>query len=573
MKHTIFSLFLFLFIIPLHLFAQVTPFISTEIGGSNNAEARFAVDLMDEEWRSASIIAGACPEDDDIITLDLTGTIAVANEVEFTIGTTNITISNRNMDGPVLGSPGTDVSLDTSSTLQGNAIRPSSLYNAGAQPEFLNEIMNTAISGMSKNALLISFDTPVRSFGAWFGDLETNSFGVNAELQFFDSSNNQIGSTTIIPASQDWLIEEGLVDLRGAPDESLCGGGIEACGNQTTRWVGFVSDENNPVSHMLVVVGDEDNGDDGFTEHISLIGPTLATDFSCGEVDLQAVKIASDSEISDGDNATFNILISNQGPADATNVVVTDTLPTNVDFVSAISSDGSLCNHAGGVVTCAIPSILVSQDSVEIEITITPTGGAGNYTNSVSVDSDGTDSNLSNNTDTTSFLVTVIEPTTVTRPQICVTNDFVQNNSAVDTSARALADGVLRSIQLIRRRARAGTCQSSTTSNLNLIRGESEALYTEIWEAVWTELPSANFSCDGTAPAECSSFDSSTILSNTQENATTLLNSAVELLGKRCVRDTAKARKILSQMNTSLSQIQSELSRYPSTILSCSFEF
>ena len=66
-------------------------------------------------------------------------------------------------------------------------------------------------------------------------------------------------------------------------DDTQCGGTGDtdalACGNQGTRWVGFVAPAGENVSSMLVTVGDDDSCAQvaaaqcgGGTEHLSFVG-------------------------------------------------------------------------------------------------------------------------------------------------------------------------------------------------------------------------------------------------------------------------------------------------------------
>jgi uncharacterized repeat protein (TIGR01451 family) len=91
---------------------------------------------------------------------------------------------------------------------------------------------------------------------------------------------------------------------------------------------------------------------------------------------------------------TYNLTVKNNGPADATGVTVTDTLPAAVTFVSA--TPGS-CTQAAGTVTCALGS-LANGGVVMITITVTPTRTSGTLVNSARVTGNETDPDLSNNT-------------------------------------------------------------------------------------------------------------------------------------------------------------------------------
>jgi hypothetical protein len=87
--------------------------------------------------------------------------------------------------------------------------------------------------------------------------------------------------------------------------------------------------------------------------------------------------------------------VANGGPESGTDVVVTDTLPATVTFVSAAPSQGS-CGQAGGVVTCNLGTIF-SEASATIDIVVKPTQ-AGVITNTASVAAAAGDIDPSDNT-------------------------------------------------------------------------------------------------------------------------------------------------------------------------------
>lgn len=72
--------------------------------------------------------------------------------------------------------------------------------------------------------------------------------------------------------------------------------------------------------------------------------------------DLQIVKTDSPDPVGLGQNLSYTLLITNNGPGTATGVVVTDTLPVGVTYVSATPSQGT-CSQSLGVVTCNLNSL------------------------------------------------------------------------------------------------------------------------------------------------------------------------------------------------------------------------
>jgi uncharacterized repeat protein (TIGR01451 family) len=111
------------------------------------------------------------------------------------------------------------------------------------------------------------------------------------------------------------------------------------------------------------------------------------------QADLEISKADSPDPVTVGDNLTYTITVTNLGPDAATNVVVTDTLPSGVRFVSASPE----CVHAAGVVTCNLGTI-PAGDSVTITIVVTPTA-RGTISNTATVTSDTLDPNTDNNSD------------------------------------------------------------------------------------------------------------------------------------------------------------------------------
>lgn len=128
--------------------------------------------------------------------------------------------------------------------------------------------------------------------------------------------------------------------------------------------------------------------------------------------DLAVTVSASPSPVSVTQSLTYRATLQNQGPEDASNVTITDTLPSGISVASASISAGT-CSQASLVVTCNIAK-LVSGDAAILTIVVIPTV-SGTANNSVSVAADQTDENTANNTATVStrvdpmFTLTVVK--------------------------------------------------------------------------------------------------------------------------------------------------------------------
>jgi uncharacterized repeat protein (TIGR01451 family)/fimbrial isopeptide formation D2 family protein len=79
-------------------------------------------------------------------------------------------------------------------------------------------------------------------------------------------------------------------------------------------------------------------------------------------------KLTSANPAVAGTNATFALTISNAGPSDASNVVVTDTLPAGLSYVSATGS-GWTCTDAGATVTCQRNTMTAGTSAPDITVT------------------------------------------------------------------------------------------------------------------------------------------------------------------------------------------------------------
>jgi uncharacterized repeat protein (TIGR01451 family) len=104
--------------------------------------------------------------------------------------------------------------------------------------------------------------------------------------------------------------------------------------------------------------------------------------------DLAVTKSDAPDPIQVGDTLTYTVKVTNNGPKEATQVTLTDSLPSHADFLSATSSSGK-CKQQGNRVICDIGNLAADptgKDAVTVLVQVKPTR-AGTITNSASVES------------------------------------------------------------------------------------------------------------------------------------------------------------------------------------------
>ncbi|MFC2078286.1 hypothetical protein ACFLTM_05720, partial [Candidatus Bipolaricaulota bacterium] len=87
--------------------------------------------------------------------------------------------------------------------------------------------------------------------------------------------------------------------------------------------------------------------------------------------DLSVVKIVDDDTPNEGDSIQFTITLTNNGPDEATNVLISDLLPSGLTFVSAIPSAGTYDDSTGEWTVASIGS------GVSITLILTATADIG----------------------------------------------------------------------------------------------------------------------------------------------------------------------------------------------------
>ena len=356
---------------------------SNEIGGTSAAAHTSAQNLR-SAWATQVVANGGTVSPSMTLNQptytngsDVSGVINTAAD-----GTTTSVARTRYSGGAsptYVGSspnPGTTTCTTSGTSLQGGAPRPTSLEsNASCSNAagFAYATVGGAGDNLSRDAVEFTFSRPVLAFGAWFGDLETRTTGggVAAVVRLYGPGDVLLSNQQIQPGA-NYL------------PQSNCNNTYTGCGNNTTRWVGFVADPALPVVRMVVIVGDDDAGGSGFDEGLSFIGPTL--DLSRATISLaKSADPLTDTNangvVGAGDTVHYNFAVTNTGTRPVSALTITDAAATGLSC-----PPGQLAPNA--VATCTGSHVLtqaqVNSGSLTNTATATGTAYAGTITSNAS---------------------------------------------------------------------------------------------------------------------------------------------------------------------------------------------
>lgn len=190
--------------------------------------------------------------------------------------------------------------------------------------------------------------------------------------------------------------------VSAVPTQGSCGhaGGTVNCalgtidsGDDATVVITVATQTAGTISNTATVDGpltDPNPSNDSDSEQTT-VSPIPAT-----STDLAITKTGSPANPLVGEQLTYSLSVTNNGPDPATGVAVTDPLPAGLSFVSATASQGSCVNQAG-TVTCNLGS-LADDATATATIRVTPQT-AGSVSNSASVAGAQIDPIAANNTD------------------------------------------------------------------------------------------------------------------------------------------------------------------------------
>ena len=140
------------------------------------------------------------------------------------------------------------------------------------------------------------------------------------------------------------------------------------------------------------------NNADAATVTVTLSPPPPPPPPAAVLADLSLMKTASVASATTGDRIVYTLTARNNGPDAAQDVIITDTLPTAIAFVSA-TGEGWSCTTAANVVSCARPT-LASGTSATVQIVGTAVQSGRGIVNAGSITSRTPDPSFVNNTAT-----------------------------------------------------------------------------------------------------------------------------------------------------------------------------
>lgn len=205
---------------------------------------------------------------------------------------------------------------------------------------------------------------------------------------------------------------------------------------------------------------------------------------------------ASPNPVAVGANLTYTISVTNSGPAIATGVVVSNTLPAGVTLLAATSSQGTVSTN-GSFVLGDLGSMAAGTQAI-LSITVTP-GASGVLTNLAIVSRSGPDNYTGNNAATNLTLAVV--------PALAINDGSVSEFAGGDTNliftvslSTASAQAVTVNFATANGSASAGADYVSTNGSLNFAPGQTnQSLVVRVLDDALAE-PNETFSLVLSAP-------------------------------------------------------------------------
>jgi uncharacterized repeat protein (TIGR01451 family) len=340
--------------------------------------------------------------------------------------------------GSGCGSPATETTQINNNNDDAEENMATTVIDRGSSDlELVHEGGTSQLIGLRFNAVNVPADATVNSASIRFTTDETDVdatsttiYGqLNATPLTFSSGNN-ISSRLRTTASTAW---------NNIPSWSTVG---ESGANQTTPDLAALVQEivslggwssGNSVTFILEGWGERTaEAFDGSPAN----APLLTIDYTVsvpGEANISINKTDSIDPVPINTNFNYSLVVNNNGPLDATAVMLTDVLPSALSFVSVFTSQGT-CSEASGAVSCTLGDI-PNGSNATVTIFVDSPATSQIINNTAFISASSPDSLSSDNSDT--------EGTTIggNTDQLCyIFSDANNSLSLYDTALGTVTD-------------------------------------------------------------------------------------------------------------------------------------
>jgi uncharacterized repeat protein (TIGR01451 family) len=207
--------------------------------------------------------------------------------------------------------------------------------------------------------------------------------------------------TDVLPAGATFVSSSSSQGTTTVANGVLTGalGGVNNGGSATVTLV-LTTTQTGSLSDTATVTADQvDNNLSNNTGTATVNVVSLAQ-----SADLSVTNSGSPNPVYANTPLTYTMVVTNNGPAAATGVKLTDPFPANVTFVSASTTKGTV-SHGNGVLTANIGD-LANGDSATVTLVVLPnTNAVGTLNDTATVTGDQADQNLGNNSATATVTV------------------------------------------------------------------------------------------------------------------------------------------------------------------------
>jgi len=255
-----------------------------------------------------------------------------------------------------------------------------------------------SVANVTTGGLFTEYPVPTANSSPW--DIAA---GPDGNLWFTETFANNVASVTTSGVITEYPIPTANsypYDIAAGPDGNLwlTESAVANVARVTTS--GVVSEYATPTGITLLGIAAGPDGNVWVAEYSPAQVAKVSTTGGPSDVDLSITKTDSPDPVVAHNELTYVISVSNLAPsADASGVMVTDTLPAHVMFGSATTSQGTCITSktkGATTVTCNLGTV-ANGASATVTLVVKPIH-PDTITNTATVTSSVTDRDLTNNT-------------------------------------------------------------------------------------------------------------------------------------------------------------------------------